>query len=84
VCYIVLEQVDGETQYLTKGPLVLVEGRLQTDTTTGGPRLFQRQDGSSGAQFEIMAEDIRLLGGSKREESSQAAHEAEEESSIPF
>ncbi len=51
------------TEYLAKGRTVLVEGRLQPDRTTGSPRVYQRQDGTWGAAYEITAETVRFLGG---------------------
>ena len=38
----------GETcnQYLKKGSKVLIEGRLTADPATGGPRIWNGQDGS--------------------------------------
>jgi single-strand DNA-binding protein len=54
----------GETcnQYLSKGRLVLIEGRLTPDRETGGPRVYQRRDGTYGASYEITAENVRFLG----------------------
>jgi single-strand DNA-binding protein len=49
--------------YLKKGGQVYVEGRLIADPTTGGPRLWTRQDGNPAASFEIHADLIRFLGG---------------------
>ena len=49
--------------YLKKGGQVYVEGRLIADSTTGGPRLWTRQDGNPAASFEIHADLIRFLGG---------------------
>jgi single-strand DNA-binding protein len=48
-------------QYLKKGSKVLVEGRLTPDKTTGGPRIWQKQDGTSGASFEVTAGTVRFL-----------------------
>jgi single-strand DNA-binding protein len=55
----------GETcnQYLAKGRLVLVEGRLTPDKDTGGPRVWVGNDGVARAQYEITAEGVRFLGG---------------------
>ena len=50
-------------QYLKKGRQVLVEGRLTPDPQTGSPRVYQRNDGSYGAQFEINALTVRFLSG---------------------
>ena len=47
--------------FLHKGSKVLVEGRLVTDASTGGPRVFTRQDGTSGASFEVSAITVRFL-----------------------
>ncbi len=81
-------QAESAHQYLRKGRQVLVEGRLQVDPNTGGPRLFTRQDGTVGASFEITAETVRFIGG--REEGGYARDEfesgapAQEEDDIPF
>ena len=60
------KQAEICNQYLKKGRKVLVEGRLNVDQATGGPRIYQRQDGSSGSSFEITANTVRFL--SSREE----------------
>ncbi|HMQ51874.1 MAG TPA: single-stranded DNA-binding protein [Anaerolineae bacterium] len=50
-------------QYLSKGRQVFVEGRLAADPQTGGPRVWQAQDGSSRASYEITALEVKFLGG---------------------
>jgi single-strand DNA-binding protein len=66
----------GETcnQYLSKGRLVLVEGRLTPDKDSGGPRVWTGNDGVARAQYEITAETVRFLGG-RREEAGPEARE---------
>jgi single-strand DNA-binding protein len=59
------KQAETCNQYLKKGSKVLVEGRLQADKATGGPRLWTRQDGTSGTSFEITAETVRFLSGGR-------------------
>ncbi|MDA0365424.1 MAG: single-stranded DNA-binding protein [Chloroflexi bacterium] len=49
-------------QYLTKGRQVYVEGRMQT-------RSWEGQDGQKRYTSELIAEDVRFLGG-RREDSS--------------
>lgn len=69
-------------EYLKQGARVLVEGRLNVDPKTGGPRIFTRQDGTSGTSFEINAATIRFLS-----RSTNAAEEEKVEESllaIPF
>lgn len=56
-------QAETANQYLSKGKLVLVEGRLRPDPQTGGPKMYTRQDGTMGASFEITAEAVRFLSG---------------------
>ena len=56
------------SQYLHKGSLVLVEGRLVCDPETGGPRLYSRQDGTPGTSFEVTANTVRFLTGKEGHE----------------
>ena len=78
-------------QYLTKGSAVIVEGRLQPDPQTGGPRLYTRQDGTVGSSFEIRADSFDFIGGrgdaagsSYSEGGYEGGRVAEEEDDIPF
>jgi single-strand DNA-binding protein len=48
-------------QSLKKGNRVLVDGRLRPDPETGGPRTYTRQDGTTGANYEINAFQVLLL-----------------------
>ena len=56
------KQAENANQYLVKGQKVHVEGFLQSDPSTGGPRIYQRQDGTAGASFELRANAITYLG----------------------
>ena len=74
-------------QYLHKGSLVLVEGRLVCDPETGGPRLYTRQDGSPGTSFEVSANTVRFLSGREGESEPENAGEgaaATPHDDIPF
>ncbi len=62
-------------QYLSRGRKVLIEGRLRPDPQTGGPRLFQRQDGTMGAAFELTADTVRFL--SERDSGEREMSEGE-------
>lgn len=55
------QQAEACNQYLNKGSKVLVEGMLSPDRATGGPKTFQRRDGTVGATYEIRAEAVRFL-----------------------
>jgi single-strand DNA-binding protein len=54
----------GETvsQYLKKGSQVFIEGRMDPDPETGGPRLWTGRDGQPRASFEIVAQRVRFIG----------------------
>ena len=70
------KQAEICNQYLKKGSKVLVEGRLTPDKNTGGPRIWQKQDGTSGASFEVTAGTIRFLS-SRGESDSDAGSTAD-------
>lgn len=57
------KQAEACATYLKKGSTVLVEGRLQCDLKTGGPKTFPRADGTTGAAFEIAADTVRFMSG---------------------
>lgn len=48
-------------QYLRKGSRVFVEGRMAPDLQTGGPKVYQKNDGSWGSNFDVYAETVRFL-----------------------
>ena len=57
------KQAEACNQYLKKGKMVLVEGRMIADAATGGPRIFQKKDGTWAASFEVNASTVKFLGG---------------------
>lgn len=59
-------------QYVKKGMKVLVEGRLNPDPETGNPRIWNRQDGSAAASFEVTAATVRFLSSRGEYETSSA------------
>lgn len=54
------KQAETCNQFLHKGSKVLVEGRLTPDKN-GGPRIWQKQDGTYSASYEITATTVRFL-----------------------
>ena len=60
-------QAESCNQYLKKGSPVLVVGRLKADPETGGPKVWRREDGTSGANFEVTAQTVRFLPNGKSE-----------------
>lgn len=82
-------QAEASNQYLKKGRPVLVVGRLRSDPQTGGPRVFTRQDGTTGSSYEITALSVKFLpsggrseGGSYEPDLGDSADPSDE--SIPF
>ena len=55
------KQAEACNQYLRKGSKVFVTGRLVPDKAAGSPRTFQRDDGTWGASFEIVASEVKFL-----------------------
>jgi single-strand DNA-binding protein len=74
------KQAEICAQYLKKGRKVLVEGRLVADPATGSPRVFSRQDGSTGSSFEISASTVRFL--SSRDEQGGTGEFGHEEPGV--
>lgn len=64
---------------LKAGSKVLVEGRLICDPATGGPRVYKKSDGSSGASFEVTASTVRFLSAKER-----GASEPEDYGELPL
>lgn len=88
------KQAETCNQFLKKGRMVLVEGRLVPDPKTGGPRIWQGQNGP-GANFEVSANTVRFLGGGRDSEGGQGDYDyesaggaggarSEPDDSIPF
>ena len=78
-------QAEVCNQYLSKGRQVLIEGRLRPDES-GGPRVWQGNDGQYRASFEVTAQTVKFLGG--RGDVGPGAADMEEppspEEEIPF
>lgn len=49
------------SKYLTKGALVLVDGRLNYNKETGGPNCWKQEDGTPRANFEVTAREVTFL-----------------------
>jgi single-strand DNA-binding protein len=84
------KQAEICNQFLKKGSRVLIEGRLTPDKASGGPRIWQKQDGTSAASFEVTAQTVRFLTTRGESEGAGQAADAGEmtvapaEDDIPF
>lgn len=75
-------------QYIKKGMLLFVEGRLVADPNTGGPKVFETKNGHNAA-FEINAQEVKFLSrseGGQVEAARELGGEVREieDSDIPF
>ena len=84
------KQAESCNTYLKKGRSVLIEGQLKPDPATGGPRLWNRQDGTAAASFEVTANTVRFLSSRNESEGSyqgggyEGGHSGEGDGDIPF
>jgi len=81
------KQAEICNQYLKKGSKVLVEGRLTADPATGNPKTYKKQDGSTGANFDLTASTVRFLSSRSEGGREQQEHEGGElppEDDVPF
>ncbi len=55
------------------------------DPSTGGPRIWKRQDGTAAASFEVTASTVRFLGRGEGETAAPLTEEAiTGDEDIPF
>jgi len=82
------KRAETVSQYLRKGSRVLVEGRLRPDPKTGNPRVYERQDGTYGSSFDVIAQSVQFLSSRAEDEAYQETAEpeteGEDEDKIPF
>ena len=55
------KQAENCNNFLQKGRMVLVEGRLRSDPETHGPRTYTKTDGTPGSKYEVTAQTVRFL-----------------------
>lgn len=61
-------------RYLEQGALVMVRGELSCDESTGGPKLFKRQDGTVGASYEVKADKVKFLSSKNKGTAAPSAN----------
>lgn len=83
------KQAEVANQFLTKGRMVVIEGRLGVDPATGGPRVFIGKDGTAKAAYEIVANDVRFLPAGSSDDAERpvaqpAATSSRSNDDLPF
>lgn len=66
------KQAEVCNQYIKKGAAVMVVGKLKGDEQ-GNPRMYDKQDGSKGANFEITASQVVFLSSAEKHEQTATA-----------
>ena len=56
------KQGEEVSQYLRKGSQVFVEGRMDSDPETGGPKLWTGKDSRTRASYEVIARKVQFVG----------------------
>jgi single-strand DNA-binding protein len=79
-------QAEVCNQFLSKGRQVMIEGRLNADKETGGPRTYTRNDGTPGASYEVTSDRVIFLGSGNgpREDNDEFEPAIGDEDEIPF
>lgn len=77
---------ENAANYLHKGSKAFIQGRMNPDPKTGGPRLWTAQDGTVRASFEVTAALVKYLDSkSDRDGRGEEIHTAEVgEEEMPF
>jgi single-strand DNA-binding protein len=69
------KQAENCHEYLKKGNQVYIKGRLNVDSATGGPKIWTRQDGSAGSNFDVTAHEVKFLSNKQNGEGGSAPSE---------
>lgn len=75
------KQAENAYKYLKKGSRVGVQGKLLADAN-GNPRIWQGNDGSARANYEMRADVVRFMGQGGNGNGGPPAEQEEDE--IPF
>ena len=77
------KQAEVCNQYVKKGMKVLVEGRLNADPKTGGPRIWGDND-NPRASFEVTAGTVRFLSNRGEYQDQDTGDMLPPEDELPF
>lgn len=69
--------------FLKKGSKVLIEGRLSA-SESGNPRIFNRQDGTPTASFEVTANIVRFMSSRSETDEEGELGSIDSDQEIPF
>jgi single-strand DNA-binding protein len=83
------KQAEICNQYLSKGREVTIKGTMNPDPKTGGPRIWEDQNGKPRASYELTIREIKFHGGRGNGSGEGRSHESRGEQpmgedEIPF
>lgn len=64
-------------KYLLKGDTVAIDGRLEYDQETGGPKIWTTKDGVAKTGFDLVADNVVFI-------STKPKESVDEEDDLPF
>jgi len=77
------KQAEAVAEYLKKGRLAMVYGRMSPDRETGSPKIWTDSNGNPRASYEVTADRVVFLsGGGDRTEEDPAPVVSDDD--IPF
>jgi single-strand DNA-binding protein len=71
-------------QYVTKGMLIMVSGRLSPDKETGSPKIWTDNSGNPRTSFDLTAQDVRFLSSRGAVEQDSVDNDYPPEGDPPF
>ena len=70
-CTVSGKRAEVINEYVKSGQELYIEGTLQPDAKTGGPRIWFDNDGEPNSSFEVRITDFQFIGGGKTESESK-------------
>jgi len=77
-------QAETANQYVKKGMKIYVSGRMQADPATGGPRIWETNDGQARTSFEMTGREMEFLTYPEQQEQRDAGDMLPPEDDVPF
>lgn len=68
-CTLTGKRAEVIDEYVKKGQEIYIEGTLQPDQETGGPRIWFDNEGEANSSYEVRITDFQFIGGKVESES---------------
>ena len=70
------KSAEAANEWLRKGKGVICTGEITGDPATGGPRVYNKSDGTPGASFEMRCNNWEFAPGGKADDDAPASKPA--------